>query len=173
MIQVILLLAAFTCAAFGAEPIVWGAPVEGFRLGVQLNLQSSPSLLVVVLENNGQTTRNVYVGAKTGAGLLHVVRLTAIAPDGSESEIRNMNEPGIIAGVLVPIVVKMEPGGQYLIILNLDNLLDANWKDTFETLRRRRYVLRAAMKLPASALDVRDITLWGGELVSGTTPRVP
>ncbi len=171
MIRFLPLLAAFACSAFAAEPIAWGPPVDGVRLGVTLDFQSSPQTLVLILENNGTAVKNAYVGGRIGTGELHFADFFAVAPDGSESLLRNMNEPGIIAGAMEPIIVKLAPGSQEILVLRLDKVLDEHWKDTFAQLAQRGFGLRASFKMPAQAPEMRDTVLWGASLTSGVIRR--
>jgi hypothetical protein len=173
MIRLLTLLTAFACTAFAAEPIAWGSPVDGVRFGVTLDLQASSQQLILVLENNGTTSRNARVGGRIGTGDLHFVELFAIAPDGSESILRNMNEPGVIAGVVEPIVFQLAPGRQESIVLRLDMILDDHWKESFAQLAQRRFGLRAVFKLTSVGPPMPNVALWSAELTSGVTRRGP
>jgi hypothetical protein len=165
--RVLAMIAFVAGYGFAAEPVAWGPPVDGVRLGITLDLESAPRSVVLVLENNGSTTRYVYVGMDK----LEFVEFTAVAPNGAESPLRLVKTLSFIAGSFAPIIFKLLPGGQEKIVLNLDKILDAN-ATSFETLAQRGYGLRASMKVAANALQILDMTLWGAELVSGVTPRV-
>lgn len=155
MVRLLILLSVFASVGL-AQEIAWGTPMDALRLGVSLDLESA----TVHIENNGSDAHTVMVGG----GNFWLVVFTAVAPDGTESQLLYMDP---VSRVVEPILFKLAPGGGDKFVLQLDRIVDPNGTENLESLARRGYQVRAMMKVPPRAPQLPGLVLWGGELTSG------
>ena len=77
------ILLAFAPLTLAADEIAWGAPVDGFRLGVALDPIATSPMLRVLIENKTGKAHNVLVNYKTGTRM-YPLRVYATSPDGKQ-----------------------------------------------------------------------------------------
>src|SRR5580698_5715946 len=93
-----------------ADSVAWGSTINGMRLGIDFSSASPEPELRVFLRNAGLATREVLIGHQTGKGLAVNLQFTAKAPDGKEREGFEINSFTPIAGLILPSVLRLDPG---------------------------------------------------------------
>ena len=169
-------IAIAASVSFGADSLSWGPPVDGLRLGIGSAPASSESTLRVVVENVGPTRQELLLGGTSGNGPTHNLKFTATAPDGTECEVLNLADAGVIAGLVLPLVANLAPGATHEIQLPLKKLIYVKDRTdiTLETLLARYYSVRASLEVDAKGAQWAGIPVpWIGRLTSGELRRRP
>ncbi|MGH9608549.1 MAG: hypothetical protein ACRD34_02650, partial [Bryobacteraceae bacterium] len=97
------------------------AASNGLSLSAALDHLSPHKDLRVQLKNMSATALDVYVGAIEGIKEYNF-RFTATAPNGKQHELFNLNGKQVVAGLLVPIVIRLAPGASRTFVFHLHDL---------------------------------------------------
>ena len=156
--------------SFGADVVAWGSAVNGVRLGVGFDPAPSEPGLRVLLQNVGASTLDILVGHQTGKGTAVVFKFIATAPDGNEHEGFDINSFTPIAGLLVPAVVRLDPGVIHEMHLALKKIIcvEKPGDITFETLMKQRYTVHVSLEVDDKSVRWAGLLHpWIGKAMSG------
>ena len=164
--------AAFTAVLPGlcADVVAWGSTVNGVRLGISLGPASSELELRVFLENLGQATQEILIGGQVGKGTAVNFKFIATSPDGKEREGFEINSFTPIAGLVVPVVIRLDPGATNELHFPLKNIICIGkpWDLTFEALVKQRSSVRISLETDAKSAKWAGISSpWIGKVDSG------
>jgi hypothetical protein len=168
-IQLIAAALAISIAAFGANQIAWGPAVNGLRLGTSFGPSSPEPELRVLLQNTGSRALEVLTGAEVGKGTTTNFRFISVAPDGRERECFNVDNLTSMAGLVLPLATRLEPGAIHERRFPLNKIVCVeNRSDiTFDHLLKRGYSLRVSLEGDAKAAQwARLSQAWLGKIVS-------
>ncbi len=158
-----LLLAAATSAAFAAEPIFWGAPVNGLRLGIAFVHGASQPAVRVVLQNLGPDAQKVPVGWDQRGGSAYNIEFTAARARGNKCQVfdRKVLSLPPSPGFVVPVIARIEPGATHELLFPLKQLLCVeNRKDvTLDVLWNRNYSLKATLEVDGTGVTSGSLSL--------------
>ena len=166
-LAILLALASLTLAA---DEIAWGAPVDGFRLGVALDQAATPPALRVLIENKTGKAQSFLVNYKTGTRMYPLIAY-ATSPDGKQqySLFDSVWGQMPVAGPpSVSVYARLEPGATYEYRLVLTDLVLFHPSSTspppvdLATLLRQGYSVHATANLGG---DPGSGTHW--KLLSG------
>jgi hypothetical protein len=148
-----------------ALAVAWGVSVDGIRVGISRD----SSELHVFVQNDGQTARNVLIGYDQGKSTQPNLKFIATTPDGREHEGFDPASFQPLAGLVVPVVARIEPGAIRELRFPLRSLLcvEKPGDVTFDALVKQGASVRVALQVDAMAAQwsgARDA--WIGAAVS-------
>jgi hypothetical protein len=170
MKKVLAILLAFAPLTLAADEIAWGAPVDGFRLGVAVDQSATPPVLRVLIENQTDKARNIMVNWKHETRM-YPLAVYATSPDGKQqywmpdSVWGNMPMLGIFA----PVYATLEPGATYEYRLVLTDLIRGQFGPRtsssidLATLLRQGYSVHASADLVGEGNHPTQSKLLSGE----------
>lgn len=169
MRKVLAILLAFAPLTLAADEIAWGAPVDGFRLGVALD-PTNIHVLRVLIENKTGKAHNVLVNYKTGTRM-YPLRVYATSPDGKQQYDmvdKDWDLP-IIGPPSMYVYARLEPDATYEYRLVLTDLIrrqpsTASPPIDLATLLRQGYSVHASADLPGDPGSGVHWKLLSGEL---------
>lgn len=168
MRKVLAILLAFAPLTLAADEIAWGAPVDGFRLGVALD-PTNVHVLRVLIENRTGKAHNVMVNWKTGSRM-YLVTVYATSPDGKQQYSMYDSAWGNMPVISnSPVYARLEPGATYEYRLVLTDLIrrqpsTASPPIDLATLLRQGYSVHASADLPGDPGSGVHWKLLSGEL---------
>jgi hypothetical protein len=108
------LLTALSPFSLAADEVAWGLPVDGLRLGISLDRSLPQPTFRVLLQNTTKLAVDIQVALRTSAGDHYAISLFVIEPDGVSHGLFDSRHPaGGIAGKASPLIIRIEPGGDY------------------------------------------------------------
>ncbi|HZV07169.1 MAG TPA: hypothetical protein VE999_18955 [Gemmataceae bacterium] len=156
-------------AAFGADQIAWGPAVNDVRLGVSFGRSSPEPEVRVLLKNTGSRMLEILTGAEAGKGTTTNFKFIAVAPDGKERECFHVDNLTSMAGLVLPVAARLEPGAIHERRFPLNKIVCVeNRSDiTFDRLLKRGYSLRVSLEGDAKAAQSARLSqAWIGKVVS-------
>jgi len=164
-------LAALTLALPGsaADSIAWGTPVKGLRLGISLTPE-----LHILLENVGPSRQEFVIGHEWGRGSSVDLRFFATARDGKEREGYEISSFTPIAGLVLPVIVRLDPGAIHELSFPLHQIICIQKPDdvTFEALAKQGASLHVFLETDEktaawAGLSSALSSTWIGKVISG------
>lgn len=159
-----------TLPGFGADVVAWGSTVNGIRLGISFGSASSELELRVFLKNVGSAAQEILIGSQVGTGIAVDLKFIATAPDGKEREGFEINSFTPLAGLVLPAVIRLEPGATHELHFPLKNIIciEKPGDVTFATLVRQRSSLRVSLETDDKSARWAGLSSpWIGKVVSG------
>jgi hypothetical protein len=156
--------------SFGADIVAWGSAVNGVQLGISFDPATPKSELRVFLRNSGAARVEVLIGHLVGKGTSFSFRFLATAPDGKQREGFEINNFTPIAGLVLPAVVRLDPGGMHELRIPLKKIIciERPGDITFETLVKQRYSLHVSLETDDRGAKWAELSHpWIGKLTSG------
>jgi len=117
---------AIVPSGFGADTVAWGSAVNGVRLGAGFGADPSKPAVRVLFQNVGPVVEDVLIGAETGRGPIYNMKVIATSPNGKEREGSHLSAFAGVAGVLVPLSVRLKGGETHPLEFPLRNIIYAS-----------------------------------------------
>jgi hypothetical protein len=128
------MLAAITALASGQLPllqapspttasIAWGPAVNGLRLGAEFGPDPFKPTLRILFQNVDAIAQDVLVGGETGRGPIYDMKFMATAPDGRDREGLHVSAFSAIAGLVVPLPVRLNAGETHELLFPLSEII--------------------------------------------------
>jgi hypothetical protein len=161
-------------SAFSADSIAWGTAVDGVRLGVAFGSDTLKPTLRVIFQNVGPAVQDVLIGAKTGRGPMYDMKFIATAPDGGEQEGLHVSAFWAIAGLVLPLSVRMNAGDTYGLEFPLKDIIYASRTTVrLDALVKQGYSVRVRFEATQAGADWAKLSApWLGRISSAeVSPR--
>ena len=152
-------LALVACAMFieapssGADAIAWGTPVDGLRLGISVAVDSPDRTLRVVLQNVSPALQEIVIGYGVGKGVAPSFRFFATTADGREREGFEINSFTPIAGLVIPVTIRLDSGASHELRFGLKKIICIGkpWDITFDVLSRQRCSFHVSLEIDSKS----------------------
>jgi hypothetical protein len=119
----VVLLALPMASAIGAGGTEWGAAVNGVRLGISRGPTEVQPEVRVFVQNVSTERREIFIGTERAQGIAFEFRFVATGPDGKTHEGFELNSYGILGGLLVPSVLRLDAGATQKYRFPLKNII--------------------------------------------------
>lgn len=151
-----------------ADGVVWGRPDNSIRLGIGFGPDSTQPELRVVLQNIGSTAQYVRIGHQVGTQTAVDLKFLATTPEGKTFEGFEINSFTPVAGLVLPVMIKLEPGATHEWRFPMKNIICVQKPGnvTFDALVNMRSSIRVSLEAyegPGGNESVR----WLGKVASG------
>lgn len=170
MVAIAVGLLASAQAAFCADALTWGSAVNGVRLGIGLEPGASDLTLRVDVQNTGSQSVDVLIGHETGRGVIYDLRFFATSPDGKDREVYDFRSFTPIAGLVLPVVVRLDPGviKEYTFVAKKIISIERPADITLDSLLAQGFSVRVSLEVVDSRQLGSGITerSWIGKVVS-------
>jgi hypothetical protein len=163
-------LTAVALPGLCADVVAWGPTVNRVRLGISFGPASSELELRVFLENLGKMTQQILIGGQVGKGTAVNFKFIATTPDGKRREGFEINSFTPIAALVVPAVIRLDPGATYELHFPLKNIIcvEKPGDVTFEALVKQRSSIRISLETDHKDAKWAGISSpWIGKVDSG------
>jgi len=169
----IVLLAVCAFAAAGEDPVAWGPPTAGMRLGIGLGPITPEPQLRLVFQSVGTSPIDVLLGGMREKGPVYNLVFRIKSPAGVESDLFNFNGPPGIAGHIEPIIAHIARGRTYEILLSLKKFraIENGRERTLPDLLAAHYSVRATLDTSGDPRQIRPLGMWMGAVTSGDFHR--
>ncbi len=146
-------LAAVPGMAAAASP-VWSDAHDGIAIRLELDLTGAGAVRVL-LRNTGQLKQNVLLG--DGHPSYYSLHFEASGPNGSRCEFADVGQFVPMAGLIVPLVARIEPGAVFEARISLHDLICTQPPDyRMDEILRMGFTLKVALDVGA------ETAAWSG-----------
>jgi hypothetical protein len=165
MVRICALMCAYLALpAIAAEPLRWGAPVNGLRIA--LAYLPEDGIVEVTIENTGKRGFLLPLGSLGS----EYVRLIVSTPGRSEAAVFT-GASGVVPGKSFRAVVPLEPGARYVVRRPSYDYRIASTNESLGQFMRRHPSLHAELANYTGQLNIECYPLsniWTGALISNT-----
>jgi hypothetical protein len=169
--RLIFVLFVTALSAGGAnDPLQWGMPLNGLRLGIGFGPTSPDPQLRLVFENVGGPLIEVPLGSVGEKGPVYDLEFTLTSPDGKKvSSIFNMNGPPGIQREVKPILAQLKKGEKFEILLSMKKFvyIENGKESTLPALLAQHCAVRAAIDTTSDSRSSHVRGQWLGKITSG------
>jgi hypothetical protein len=165
---VVTALASAQQAPKPTDRVAWGSAVNGLRIGAAFGSDPSKPTLQVLFQNVGSTVQDVLIGAETGKGSMYNMKFIATAANGGEREGVYVSGFAVVAGVLVPLSVRLNAGETHELEFPLKKIIYApRYTTTLDDVLNQGYSVRVRFEANQAAADWAKLSsLWIGTVSS-------
>jgi len=160
------------------QSIAWGPANNGLRLGIAFGSAQSGPTLGVAWQNVGSQIRGLVIGHECGSGPIYDwLKFIATGPDGKEHEFLHRGVYIPIAGLVLPMSVRLNAGAIYERQIPLTDILCTSRTEiTLDTALRQGYSVRVRFEVTEADYkpdsDWSNVTHpWIGTVSSGAISR--
>ncbi len=157
-------------SSFCADALPWGSAVNGVRLGIGLEPGAPDLTLRVAVQNTGLQSVDVLIGHEAGRGVIYDLRFFATSPDGKDREVYDLRSFTPIAGLVLPVVVRLDPGAtkEYMFVAKKIISIERPGDITLDSLLAQGFSVRVSLEVVDSRQLGSGITerSWIGKVVS-------
>jgi hypothetical protein len=143
---------------------------DGFKLSLAVDAGAPDLALRVSVQNISETPLDVVIGHQVGKDVIYDLRFFATSPDGKEREVYDYRSFTPIAGLVLPVVVRIASGEtkEYTFLAKKIIAIERAGDITLDTLLAQGYSLRVSLEVVDSHQLGSGITerSWIGKVVS-------